>query len=139
MGVESQSRILGLFWSTPQELNIKEHCSFIFDPSQELPHFMALAQVKTIQAHQDSMHEQYIYIHIQRIYIIYFNIYTYIYMISRDVAASVLKSICAKNCVSLLGYGLGARNSSSAGSETESLESIRIYYCSFFKESIRIY
>ena len=135
MGVESQSRILGLFWSTPQELNIKEHCSFIFDPSQELPHFMALAQVKTIQAHQDSMHEQYIYIytyvyiyiHIQRIYIIYFNIYTYIYMISRDVAASVLKSICAKNCVSLLGYGLGARNSSSAGSETESLESIRIY------------
>ena len=135
MGVESQSRILGLFWSTPQELNIKEHCSFIFDPSQELPHFMALAQVKTIQAHQDSMHEQYIYIYtyvyiytyIQRIYIIYINIYTYIYMISRDVAASVLKSICAKNCVSLLGYGLGARNSSSAGSETESLESIRIY------------
>lgn len=64
MGVESQSRILGLFWSTPQELNIKEHCSFIFDPSQELPHFIALAQVKTIQAHQDSMHEQYMYIYI---------------------------------------------------------------------------
>ena len=91
MGVESQSRILGLFWSTPQELNIKEHCSFIFDPSQELPHFMALAQVKTIQAHQDSMHEQYIYIYtyvyiytyIQRIYIIYINIYTYIYDITR--------------------------------------------------------
>ena len=136
MGVESQSRILGLFWSTPQELNIKEHCSFIFDPSQELPHFMALAQVKTIQAHQDSMHEQYIYIYIytyvyiyiQCVYIyICIHIYIYIYMISRDVAASVLKSICAKNCVSLLGCGLGARNSSSAGSETESLESIRTY------------
>ena len=55
----------------------------------------------------------------------YIHISTIQYLISSDVAASVLKSICAKNCVSLLGYGLGTRDSSSAGSETELLESIR--------------